>query len=79
MQQQLKELNLDKAAFTHHPTLLGARLGTPENKQFDSAHQDAEEDEGDAISALDAELNASMGKEMDTTGHLACTPSADRR
>ena len=79
MQQQLKELNFDEPALTQHPTLLGARPETPEYEQFDSTHEDAEEDEGNTTSALDAELNASMGKEMDATGCLACTPSADRR
>ena len=78
VQQQLKESNLDELAFAHCPTLLGARPGTPENEQFDSTWEDAEEDEGDATSALDAELDASMGKETDTTGHLAHMPSADR-
>ena len=42
-------------------------------------HEDAEEDEGDATSMLDAELDASMGEETDATGHPACTHSADRR
>ena len=78
MQQQLKELNLDEPAFVHHPALLGARPGTPENKQFDSTHKDAEEDEGDATSALDAELDVSTGEETDATGCLARMPSADR-
>ena len=41
-------------------------------------NEDAEEDEGGAMSALDAELNASMGKEMDATGRPARMPSADR-
>ena len=48
-------------------------------KQFNSAHKDAEEDEGDAMSTLDAKLDASMGEETDATGHPARTPSADRR
>ena len=79
MQQQLKELNLDEPAFVHCPALLGAQPGTPEHEQFNSAHEDAEEDEGDATSALDAELDASMGEEMDTTGCPAHMPSAERR
>ena len=78
VQQQLKELNLDEPAFVHHPTLLGARLGTPEYEQFDSTCKDTEGDEGDTTSALDAKLDTSMGEEMDTTGHLARMPSADR-
>ena len=78
MQQQLRELNLDEPAFTHHPALLGARLDTPEYEQFDSTHKDAEEDEGNATSALDAKLNASTGEETDATRCPAHTPSADR-
>ena len=78
MQQQLKELNLDEPAFMHHPALLGTRPETPEHKQFDSTHEDAEEDEGDATSILDAELDVSMGEETDATGHPAHTPSAER-
>ena len=78
LEQQLRELNLDEPAFAHHPALLGARLGTPEYKQFDSSCEDAEEDEGDATSMLDAELHASTGEEMDATGHPAFMPSADR-
>ena len=58
--------------------LLGSRLGTPEHKQFDSACEDAEEDEGDITSALDVQLDASMGKEMDATGRPARMPSAER-
>ena len=57
LQQQLKELNLDKPAFVHRPVLLGARPGTPEHEQFDSTREDTEEDEGNATSALDAELH----------------------
>ena len=78
VQQQLRELNLDEPAFVHRPALLGARLETLEYEQFDSAHEDAEEDEGNATSALDAELDASTGKETDTTRCPAHTPSADR-
>ena len=71
-------MNLDEPAFTHRPALLGTQPETPEYEQFDSTHKDANEDEGDATSALDAELNASMGDEMDATGRPACMPSADR-
>ena len=80
MQQQLKELNLDKPAFTHcpPPPLLGTRPETPEYKQFDSTWEDTEGDKGDATSAFDAKLNTSMGKETDTSGHPACTSSANR-
>ena len=60
------------------PALLGTRLETLEYKHFDSACEDAEEYEGGATSALDAELDASTGEETDTSGHLAHTPLADR-
>ena len=62
----------------HHPALLGARPETPEQEQFDSACEDAEEDEGNATSILDTELDASMGEETNTTGCPARTPSAER-
>ena len=78
MQQQLKELNFDEPTFEHHPALLSARPETLEYEQFDSTNEDAEEDEGNAMSALDAELDASMGKETDTSGCPGRTPSADR-
>ena len=78
MQQQLREMNFDEPAFTHHPALLGARLETPENERFDSTREDAEEDEGDATSTLDTKLDASTGEETDTTGCPARMPSADR-
>ena len=78
VQLQLRELNLDEPHSAHCPALLGARPETPEYERFDSACEDAKEDEGDAMSMLDAELDASTGEEMDTTGHPAHTPSADR-
>ena len=78
VQQQLREMNFDEPAFAHHPALLGARLETLENERFDSACEDAKEDEGNTMSALDTELDASTGEEMDTTGCPARTPSADR-
>ena len=78
MQQQLREVNLDEPAFAHRPALLGARPETPEYERFDSTCKDAKEDEGDATSVLDTELNASMGEETDATGCPACMPSADR-
>ena len=65
-------------AFTHCPALLGACPETPNQEQYYSAWEDTDEDEGDTTSVLDAELNASMGKEMDTSGHLGCSASADR-
>ena len=78
VQEQLKEMNLDEPAFMHHSALLGTRLGTPEYEQFDSAREDAKEDEGDSTSVLDAELDTSMGEETNASGHLARMPSADR-
>ena len=78
VQQQLREMNFDEPAFAHCPALLGARPETPENERFDSTCEDAEEDEGDATSAVDAELDASTGEETDATGHPGCMPSADR-
>ena len=79
VQQQLREMNFDEPAFAHCPALLGAQSETPENERFDSAREDAEEDEGDAMSMVDAELSASMGEETDATGCPHRTPSADRR
>ena len=62
----------------HCCTLLGTRPETPEHEQFDSTHEDAKEDEGNATSILETELNASMDEETDATGHPACMPSTER-
>ena len=78
VQQQLGEMNLEESTFAQRPTLLGAQPESPECKEFSSAREDAKED-GKAASALDAELDASTGKEMDVSGHLAQSPSAERR
>ena len=78
VQQQLREMNFDEPAFTHHPALLGTWPETLENEWFNSTHEDAKEDEGDATSMVDAELDASTGEETDATGCPAHTPSADR-
>ena len=78
VQQQLGGMNLKESAFAQHPTLLGAQLDSPEREQFDSAREDTEED-GKATSALDAELDASTGKETDASGCPARMPSAERR
>ena len=77
VQQQLGEMNLEESAFAQHPTLLGAQPESPEREQFDSAWEDAEEEDGEAISALDAELDASTGEEMDASGRPAQTSSAE--
>ena len=78
VQQQLGEMNLEESAFAQHPTLLGAQRESPEREQFDSAREDAEEEDAKATSALDTELDASMGKETDASGCLARTSSAER-
>ena len=78
VQQQLGEMNLEESAFAQRPTLLGTQLDSPECKQFDSTREDAEEEDGEATSALDAELDTSMGEETDASWHPARTPSAER-
>ena len=78
IQQQLREMNFDEPAFAQGPALLGTQLESPEREQFDSTQEDVEEEEGSATSALDAELDASMGEEMEASGHLAQAPSAER-
>ena len=78
VQQQLKEMNFNEPAFMQCPALLGAQPESPECEQFDSAREDAKEDEGGATSALDIEIYASMSEEMDASGHLARTPLAER-
>ena len=77
VQQQLGEMNLKESTFTQRPTLLGTQLDSPECEQFDSAWEDTEEEDGEATSALDAELDASMGKETDASGLPAQTSSAE--
>ena len=72
-------MNLKESAFAQCPTLLGAQLDSPKREQFDSAREDAEEEDSKATSALDAKLDASMGKETDTSGRPARMPSAERR
>ena len=47
---------------------MGAQLGSPEHEQLYSALEEVEEDEGNASSILDAELDASMGEETDASG-----------
>ena len=77
IQQQLGEMNLKESTFVQCPTLLGAQLESPEHEQFDSAREDAEEEDGKATSTLDTELNASMGEKMDTSGRPARMSSAE--
>ena len=79
IQQQLGEMNLEESTFAQRPTLLGTQPESPECEQFDSAQEDSEEEDGEATSTLDAELDASKGEETDTSGRLAQTSSAERR
>ena len=79
VQQQLGEINLEESAFAQCPTLLGAQPESPEREQFDSAWEDAKEEDGEATSTLDTKLNASTGEETDASGRLAQTSSAERR
>ena len=78
IQQKLREMNLDEPTFAQRPTLLGAHPESPECEQFDSAREDAKEEDGEATSVLDAELDASTGKETDAFGCPAQMPSAER-
>ena len=79
VQQQLGEMNLEESTFAQHPTLLGTQPESPEREQFDSAREDAKEEDGEATSALDAKLDTSMGEETDTSGCPARASSAERR
>ena len=79
MQQQLKEMNFYEPAFAQCPALLGTQPESPEREQLDSTWEDVEEEEGGATSALDAEIDASMGEEMEASGCPAQAPSAERR
>ena len=78
MQQQLREMNFDEPAFVQCPTFFGAQPESPEHEQFDSTQEDVEEEEGGATSALDAEPDASTGKETEASGHSPWVPSAER-
>ena len=79
VQQQLREMNFDEPTFAQCPALLDAQPESTEREQFDSTREDVEEEEGGAKSALDAEINASTGEEMEASGHLAWVPSAEKR
>ena len=78
MQEQLRDLQIAELAFPHRPILLGDCPETPDQDQYNSAWEDAEEDEGDATSQPDAKFDASMGKEMDASRHLCRSLLADR-
>ena len=78
VQQQLREMNLEEPAFAQHPTLLGTQPVSPQRETFDSAQEDAKEEDGETTSTLDVKLDASTGEEMDASGFLARMPSAER-
>ena len=78
VQQQLREMNFDEPTFAQCPALLGAQPESPEREQFHSTWEDVEEEEGGVTSALDAEIDASMGEETEASGCLARVPSAER-
>ena len=78
MQEQLRDLQITEPAFPHHPALLGNRPETTDPDQYDSTWEDVEDDEGDATSQMDVNLDASIGEETDTSLHLHCSLSADR-
>ena len=78
VQQKLGEMNLEESTFVQCPTLLGAQLDSPEHEQFNSAREDAEEEDGEATSAFYAELDTSTGEETDASGCPARTSSAER-
>ena len=48
VQQQLGEMNLEESTFVQRPTLLGTQPKSPEHEQFDSAPEDAEEEDSKA-------------------------------
>ena len=77
IQQQIGEMNLKESAFVQCPTLLGAQPESPECEQFNSAREDAKEEDGEATSTLDTELDASTGEKTDASGRLAQTSSAE--
>ena len=70
-------MNLKESVFAQRPTLLGTQPESPEHEQFDSAREDAKEEDSEAISTLDAELDASTGEEMDASRHPARMSSAE--
>ena len=70
-------MNLEESAFVQRPTLLGAQPESPGHEQFNSAQEDVKED-GEAVSALDAELDTGTGEETDTSGRAVRSPSAER-
>ena len=71
-------MNFDEPAFAQRPALLGTQPESPEWEQFDSAQEDVEEEEGGVTSALDTEINASMGEETKVSGYPAWAPSMER-
>ena len=78
MQEQLKDLQITELAFPHCPALLGDRLETPDQDQYDFTQEDTKDDEGDTTSQMDIEFDASTGEEMDASGQSHRSLSADR-
>ena len=71
---------LRQACLHTAPCLVGgAQLESPERDQFNSAWEEVEEEEGGVTSALEAEIDASMGEETEASGCPARVPSAERR
>ena len=74
MQEQLRDLRITEPTFMHCPVLLGTCPENPDQEQYDSAWEDTKEDEGNATSILDSELDAST----DASGYLHHSVLADR-
>ena len=71
-------MNLEESTFAQCPTLLDTQPESPKREQFDSTWEDTKVEDSEATSALDTELDASTGEEMDASGCLAWTSSAER-
>ena len=78
LQEQLRDLWITEPAFTQCTALLGGHPKTPNQEQYDSTWEDTKEDEGNAMSLLDAELDASLDEGMDTSGCSHRSLLADR-
>ena len=78
LQEQLRDLWITEPAFAQRTALLGGHPKTPNQEQYNSTWEDTKEDEGNAMSLLDAELDASLDEEMDTSGRSHCSLLADR-
>ena len=78
LQEQLRDLWITEPAFAQRTALLGGHPKTPNQEQYNSTWEDTKEDEGNATSLLDAELDASLDEEMDTSRCSHCSLLADR-